>query len=175
MVAETVPTTMERTADFSPCRTYRYRLTRRWSDGPTLNVIGLNPSTADETQDDPTIRRCIGFAKSWGYHGLVMTNLCAFRATDPKDLWNAPEPAGPDNDRWLKQEAEVAGLVLAAWGANIMTHDAGPRMLRYVLQGIEVHCLGKTRDGHPRHPLYIAKATQPIPFRVTPPAAGDER
>jgi hypothetical protein len=157
----------ERSAVFSDDRVYRYRLTRVWSyGGQMLNVIGLNPSTADETVDDPTIRRCIAFAKSWGYIGLSMTNLCAFRATKPVDLWKAAEPAGPDNDTWLRQEAEAAGMVLAAWGANIMAHDAGIRTVRYVLRGIPLRCLGLTQSGAPRHPLYVPKVTLPVPFEV---------
>jgi hypothetical protein len=160
----------ERSAVFSPCRTYRYRLVRRWAEGPTLNVIGLNPSTADETVDDPTIRRCIGFAKAWGYGALVMTNLCAFRATDPKDLWRASEPAGPDNDAWLQKEAEQSRLVLAAWGANIMAKDAGRHAVLYPLRNIELRCLGTTQDGSPRHPLYVPKTTAHVLFEAVPHA-----
>lgn len=159
-------TTMERTADFSPCRTYRYRLTRRWSDGPMLNVIGLNPSTADETQDDPTIRRCIGFARDWGYHGLVMTNLLGYRATDPKTLDAVDDPTGPDNWDWLVRCAQDAGFVLAAWGAHPAGVWASSHAMLRLPWSLPLYCLGKTKDGHPRHPLYIAKATQPIPYRV---------
>lgn len=154
----------ERTAEFSPCRTYRYRLVRRWAEGPALNVIGLNPSTADETVDDPTIRRCIGFARDWGFSALVMTNLCAFRATDPERMMRAEEPAGPDNDRWLREEARSAGMVLVAWGANPVAIDVGRRAIRYVLGGVALYCLGLTQAGAPRHPLYIAKTTRPVLF-----------
>jgi hypothetical protein len=158
-----------RDATFSEDRVYRYRLTRRWSyGGQTLNVIGLNPSTADEKVDDPTIRRCIRFAKDWGYIGLTMTNLCAFRATKPIDLWQAADPSGPDNDGWLRQEALAAGMVLVAWGANIMAHDAGRRAVREILHDIPLRCLGLTQSGAPRHPLYVPKATRPIPFEARP-------
>jgi hypothetical protein len=156
----------ERSADFSPCRTYRYRLLRRWADGPMLNVIGLNPSTADETKDDPTIRRCIGFAKSWGYSGLIMTNLCAFRSTDPAGLLVAEHPEGPMNRWWLRHEALASGLVLAAWGAHPVAVDLGRRVMRVTLEGIALHCLGLTQGGAPRHPLYVSKTTQPIPFEA---------
>ena len=78
--------------------------------------VGLNPSTADETNDDPTIRRCISFAQAWGYEGLCMTNLFAFRATEPSDMMKSPDPVGPENDQALINLAESAGVVVAAWG-----------------------------------------------------------
>ena len=105
-------------AELSPCRTYRYTLTRRWGAGSYAMFIGLNPSTADETQDDPTIRRCIAFAKAWGHDALVMTNLFAFRATDPADMKRDPEPVGTYNDWMLLTNAHLAGVVVAAWGTN---------------------------------------------------------
>ena len=104
---------------FSPCRTYRYALWREWIGGDGyVMFIGLNPSTADETQDDPTIRRCIAFAKAWGYGGLSMTNLFAFRATDPKKMKAVADPIGPENDAHLLRLARDAGVIVAAWGAN---------------------------------------------------------
>lgn len=123
--------------------------------------VGLNPSTADETQDDPTIRRCIAFAKSWGYAGLCMTNLFAFRATDPKDMMVAADPVGPENDGYLLALAGDTGVIVAAWGAN-GTHlgrDADVCKLLPVL-----HCLALTKDGHPGHPLYLRKTLTPVPM-----------
>lgn len=157
-------TSIERSADFSPCRAYRYRLIRRWADAPMLNVIGLNPSTADETVDDPTIRRCIGFARSWGYGGLVMTNLCAFRSTDPQGLIAAEAPCGPMNDAWIRQEATASGLVLAAWGAHPVAIHQGRRVRGDVLSDVILHCLGTTKFGAPRHPLYMPKIATPYVF-----------
>jgi hypothetical protein len=147
---------------------YRYRLTRRWSGGPTLNVIGLNPSTADAMRDDPTIRRCIGFARDWNFGRLVMTNLAAFRSTDPKGLMSAEHPCGPDNDDWLRAEAAAADLVLAAWGAHPVAIDQGRRVMRHVLNGVELRCLGETKYGAPRHPLYVARTQPHLPFPADP-------
>lgn len=157
---------METRATFSPCRTYRYSLTRRWGTRPHVLFIGLNPSTADETQDDPTIRRCIGFAERWGYGGLVMANLFAFRATDPKAMLTAPDPVGPENDDWLRQLGDECERVLAAWGAHGRHMGRGAAVMR--LLGNEgrrlIYCLGTTRVGYPKHPLYLRADTQPMAY-----------
>lgn len=153
---------MEKSAILSNCRRYRYSLTRTWDyTKGYLNVIGLNPSTADEIEDDPTIRRCIGFAKSWGMGGLVMTNLFAFRATKPSDMLNAHYPIGLENDDVLLARSNNASMILAAWGAN------GGHIKRdeYVKQMItNMYCLKKTKAGHPSHPLYIRADTTPFIF-----------
>lgn len=150
----------ERSAVFSPCRTFRYELWRCWGDPMRAAMfVGLNPSTADETQDDPTIRRCIGFAKAWGYGALVMTNLFAFRATDPDEMKRAPLPVGPDNDSFLRRWARDAGVVVAAWGVH-GTHRGRDREVRDMLPTMRV--LGLTKDGHPKHPLYLPKDLTPI-------------
>lgn len=154
-------------AVFSPCRTYRYSLWRRWdADGPTLNVIGLNPSTADEYADDPTIRRCIGFARAWGFGTLVMTNLFAYRSTDPRVLLTVADPVGPDNDQALRVQAYEAGMVVAAWGAHPLA-VARSEAVRPLIQPYSVMCLGATKDGAPRHPLYLPKTMLPSPFWTT--------
>lgn len=114
--------------------------------------VGLNPSTADETNDDPTIRRCIGFAKAWGFSGLVMTNLFAFRATDPKDMKRAADPVGTENDETLVKLAACCGLVVAAWGAH-GSYRGRDREVRALLPNL--HYLKLTKDGHPSHPLYL--------------------
>ena len=151
-----------RGATFSECGLYRYRLWRTWDTGlPTLNVIGLNPSTADAVQDDPTIRRCIGFARDWGYGSLVMTNLFAFRATDPREMKRFMAPIGQENDRHLVEVAEKAGLVLAAWGVHGDHMGRADAVIDGVLRGIQVHCLGRTAGNYPRHPLYLPKTTKP--------------
>lgn len=148
---------------FSEDRRYRYTLWRHWgaTERPRyLQVIGLNPSTADEVQDDPTIRRCIGFAKAWGYDALCMTNLFAFRATQPADMKAAADPIGPDNDWWLRECAAGAGLVLAAWGVHGDYLGRAAEVVRW-FEGWEypLHALGTTKGGHPRHPLYVAGST----------------
>lgn len=154
-------------AEFSGCRAYRYTLWREWDASlPTVNFVGLNPSTATETVDDPTIRRCVRFAQDWGYGRLFVTNIFAFRATDPADMKRAADPIGPDNGRWLRETARSAGLVIAAWGAHGEWRGRGPYVLtRLQVDGIAVHCLGVTKDGHPKHPLYLRADTRPILWR----------
>lgn len=148
---------------FSRCRRWRYTLWRTWDDGlPYCQFIGLNPSTADEVQDDPTVRRCIRFARDWGYGALCMTNAFAYRATDPALMKAQPDPVGRDNDRWLAEIAAGAGLVVAAWGVH-GTHLERDRRLLDRLGTL--HCLGVTQAGHPRHPLYVRADTQPSRWR----------
>ncbi len=153
---------MEKGAIFSPCRTWRYVLWRVWDDTlPKVAFIGLNPSTADETQDDPTIRRCIGYARAWGYGGIRMLNLFAFRATDPKDLKAAPEPIGPENNWRLILWCESAQLRVAAWGAHGAYKSRGAEV-RSMLWKLNLHHLGLTKDGNPKHPLYLRADLKPI-------------
>ena len=123
--------------------------------------IGLNPSTADETMDDPTIRRCIVFAKSWGYAGLCMTNLFAYRATYPKDMKAIEDPIGGMNDYYLKMLAENAGQIIAAWGVD-GAFRGRDQQVRAIIAGMD--CLGFTKDGHPRHPLYLKKDAHVIAY-----------
>ena len=150
---------IEAGAQFSACRTWRYSLWRRWSAGHRMVAfIGLNPSTADETADDPTIRRCIRFARDWGFDGLVMLNIFAFRATDPKVMRQARSPVGPDNNWWLLMETADCEQVIAAWGTHGAFLDRG-RRVRELLDG-ELYCLGTTRAGQPRHPLYLPASSE---------------
>lgn len=142
---------------------YRYWLTRRWNTGPVATFVMLNPSTADAHLDDPTIRRCIGYAKAWGCGGLTVVNLYALRSTDPKGLWYVDDPVGPDNDSHLSAFATVARQqgwpLVAAWGAN-----ARPDRVAHVLTlpGMAaLTALGTTKDGAPRHPLYLRADAQP--------------
>jgi hypothetical protein len=157
-------------AYLSPCRTWRYSLTRDVApltgDG-TVAFIGLNPSTADETTDDPTIRRCIDFARRWGYARLTMINLYAFRATDPRDLRAASDPVGPDNDCTIAKVVGGVDLVVVAWGV----HADSERAARVLALIGAPHCLGTTKAGAPRHPLYVRATTRPQAFAHCPPAA----
>lgn len=138
-----------------PDKEYRYTLWRLWAlERGLVQFIGLNPSTADETNDDPTIRRCIGFAKAWGYGGICMTNLFAFRATRPSDMTREREPVGPDNDGWLAETANVASLTVAAWGVR-GSHLGRDRQVQALIPNMK--CLGLTKQGHPAHPLYLSK------------------
>ena len=151
-------------ADFSPCRDYRYTLWRWWDqEKPYVMFIGLNPSTADEIEDDPTIRRCINFAKSWGYGGFCMTNLFALRATDPKNMINHSVPIGQSNDMWITDIASDAGIISAAWGTNGNHLNRDKDVLELL---DKMYCLGKTKDGFPKHPLYIKADTQPVIFHA---------
>jgi hypothetical protein len=152
-------------ADFSPCRRYRYALRRTWGDGKPVVFVGLNPSTADETQDDPTIRRCIRFARDWGYPGLVMANLYAWRSTDPGQLRKVEDPIGPDADVWLARLAAEAGIVVCAWGTNADNYRA--ERAAAILQGDPpraLHVLGLSKHGAPLHPLYQPARLTPQPW-----------
>lgn len=147
---------------------YRYALGRRWADGPVARFIMLNPSTADASLDDPTIRRCIGFARSWGLNGIQVLNLYAYRATNPKELWKVSDPVGPENDAYLAIYTE--GLTVAAWGANAKPFRVAKVMK--LLADREIYALGVTKAGQPKHPLYIAGDTQPSLFKRADPRGG---
>lgn len=160
---------MEKSAVFSPCRTYRYALWRSWagmfpSGKGYAMFIGLNPSTADEVEDDPTIRRCIAFARDWGYDALCMANLFAFRATDPAVMVAHHAPVGLDNDRHLVELAANAGMVIAAWGTN-GTHFARDVAVKAMLPNL--HYLHLTQAGHPGHPLYLPANLKPVPMKAS--------
>lgn len=149
---------MDKGAQLSPCRTWRYVLWRIWDPSlPVLAFAGLNPSTADEKVDDATIRRCIRFAKDWGYGGICMINLFAFRATKPADLKKAADPIGPDNDRILLAYHETSDRTVACWGNDgvFMNRNESVSVL---LGGL--YCLGTTQGGHPRHPLRLRADTK---------------
>ncbi len=153
---------MERSATFSHCRKYRYSLWRNWNglfaSGYAM-FIGLNPSTANETNDDPTVRRCIGYAREWGYAGLCMMNLFAFRATSPEDMKAVEDPIGPDNEQALIDMAECAGVIVAAWGIH-GTHLGQDDKVRKIIPNLSY--LKLTKDGFPGHPLYLKKELKPI-------------
>jgi hypothetical protein len=128
--------------------------------------IGLNPSTADETQDDPTIRRCIQFSKDWGFGALCMTNIFAVRATDPKDMKACPDPIGNDNDDYLTYLSGLAGVIIAAWGKDGKHLHRGVRVKMMLNNPVGcLMCLGLNSDGTPKHPLYLKKATAWMAFR----------
>ena len=150
-----------RGADFSPCGTYRYCLWRRIGSGDWVNFLMLNPSTADALTDDPTVRRCIGYARAWRCGGIWITNLYAYRATRPRDLAKAGASAvGPGNDAQIARIAALAGLVVCAWGNHAADVDPGRagavlRILEHV--GTAPQILGLTAAGQPQHPLFLPK------------------
>lgn len=155
------------TATFSKCGTYRYSLTRSWDkDKHELLVVMLNPSTADAATDDPTIRRVIGFASSSGYGEIRVVNLYALRSHDPAALCQR-DSVGPENDghleRWLVQQRGRGELVLAAWGSSAWSRRRAPAVLDLV-SNVHWVCLGTTKDGSPRHPLYVPATQRMVPF-----------
>lgn len=154
------PAWLSADADISDDGLYRYWLSRRLSMGErAVLFVGLNPSTADARQDDPTIRRCVGFARAWGFDWLYMGNLNAWRSTDPKGLPSDPlEAVGPRNQEALVWMAQRAELVVAAWGTTRL-NDYAQTLGRRVLAWPQTRCLGRNADGTPKHPLYLAATT----------------
>ncbi len=161
VVDRTADLVSEATATFSACRTYRYALTRTWDDQRLpLAFVMLNPSTADAFTVDPTIRRCMDFARRWGAGGLLVLNTYALRSTDPKALRSHPNPVGPVNDAVLADQlAQPLARVVAAWGAHATPDRAAVVGALVRASGHVPQCLGRTKAGAPRHPLYIAANT----------------
>ena len=164
------------TAVISADGKYRYRLDRTW-DEPMRDMgrvcwVMLNPSTADAEQDDPTIRRCIGFSRSWGCSSLTVVNLFGFRSTNPAALWKLTtnEARGQENARHVLEAMREASLVVVAWGAHIAFRSGGNVLYRLPRYNIEawaagpIRCLGLTSMGQPRHPLYVKADTRLTPF-----------
>lgn len=155
-------------AEYSPCTLWRYSLTRVWApDGGRVLFVMLNPSTATEVQNDPTVERCERRARALGFGGFRVCNIFAFRATDPRVMRAAPDPVGPLNDAAILAGADWvgAGPVVCAWGTHGAHMDRGPaveRLLRATDRSL-FH-LGLTRAGHPKHPLYIGYGRQPQPW-----------
>lgn len=152
-------------AVLSDCETYRYAL---WRDTGviggvgTVLFVGLNPSTADATLDDPTIRRCVGFVRDWGYARLAMGNLYAYRSTSPAQLGRVDDPIGPENDDWLERLASEASLTIAAWGAAAFA--TAEREGAALVHLGATSCLALTKHNRPQHPLYVPKAANPLPY-----------
>jgi len=149
---------IQSTADISACGRYRYSLTRVWNlDLPTIVFIGLNPSTADATVDDPTIRRCSRFARDWRFGRLVVVNLFAYRATDPRILRSVDDPIGSRNNGAIQAHCLSAQRIVAAWGTHGALAGRAEHVLRFLRRP---YCLGVTKSGSPRHPLYLAARTR---------------
>jgi hypothetical protein len=153
---------MKRSAVFSSDRNYRYELRRRWGVGRPVLFVGVNPSTAGESEDDPTVRRMIGFARLWGRQAITVANLYALVSTDPKKMLEHPSPIGPLNDQSLCELVREAGLVVACWGlAAALRRDRMRDVLRLLTAQRDVYCLGRTggKFAEPRHPLRLAYST----------------
>lgn len=172
-------------AVISQCGRYRYVLRRSLTNildvdpnateavyKPMLFIM-LNPSTADAENDDPTIRRCISFAKREGASHLSVVNLFAYRATDPAELKRAADPIGPENDRYINEEVGKSWMTVAAWGAHPLARERAEAVMRQI-HGYEGYawCLGQTKSGAPKHPLYIADKQ---PFVVWKARSGDSK
>jgi hypothetical protein len=155
-------------AIISECGRYRYSLQREADpDGrESVLFVMLNPSTADAMQDDPTIRRCVGFARAWGASELLVGNLFAYRATQPDELYSALDPIGPDNDFWLRSLSARSAMVVCAWGAHPMAKRRAIEVR--AMLGREIHHLGLTKDGAPKHPLYLPAILRPMLWDLTP-------
>lgn len=159
--------TAKKAALISGCKRYRYWLSREWdASKPKMVFVMLNPSVADADIDDPTIRRCMGFAAREGCGGIVVVNIFAFRATDPQELVGNKIARGEHNDdwqyEWISQAARDGAPVVLAWGAHKTVTQEAKRFLDYYAEmGIDLYCLGQTKSGAPKHPLYIA-SDQPL-------------
>lgn len=154
---------IEKGAIFSANRLYRYKLWRIWDSGrPLAMFVGLNPSTADETCDDPTVAKCIRYAQAWNLGGMLMTNLFAFRSTDRSALKKVTDPVGQENDRHLMEMSRSAGIIIAAWGDDGL-HLGRSDEVRKLLPNL--HYLKLNKSGEPTHPLYLSSDLTPTPWR----------
>lgn len=150
-------------ATFSRCRRWRYLLWRRWDwRKPAANFLMLNPSTADEYQLDPTVSRARDYAERWGYGALIVTNVFAWRATDPEEMKAARDPVGPENDAAIVHAARRAALVVCAWGNHGRFLDRS-RIVLEILRTIKapLHALRVNGSGEPAHPLYLPGRLKP--------------
>ncbi|HHL42618.1 MAG TPA: DUF1643 domain-containing protein [Hellea balneolensis] len=156
----------KRDAIFSPCRTWRYRLAQIWDESKApLFWLMLNPSTADELKNDPTVERCERRARMWGYGGSVVYNIFAYRATDPTDMRASPDPVGPDNDKWIAELARQSRDVdvVAGWGEHGAHLERGRNVLEiFKAEQGRLNALKINASGHPAHPLYIAYKCTPF-------------
>ena len=150
-------------AVYSDCENYRYLLTRTWDPaGRKVLFVMLNPSTATEVQNDPTVERCERRARTLGFGSFRVTNIFAWRDTDPKKMRSAKEPIGPENDTAISESCSWADQIIAAWGTHGAFLDRGAAVEKLLrASGRPVYHLGLSKDGHPKHPLYIAYAKQP--------------
>jgi hypothetical protein len=149
-------------AVISPDGRYRYMLERAWHPARGFVLfVGLNPSTADADREDQTSRVCMNYARQWGYGGLLIGNLFAYRSTDRSVLRRVPDPVGPDNDHWLKRLQSKASLVICAWGESGAFRSRDKVVLEYLRHP---HCLVQLKDGQPGHPLYKPANLKPTPL-----------
>ena len=152
------------TASFSADRFHRFRLSRVWDpNGPRVNFVMCNPSTADAFVLDPTVRRCMGYARSWGMGACEVTNIFALRSTDPAALYRATDPVGAGNDDAIISAATCADVVVAAWGTHGALLGRGEEV-RNILTPYAPNILRLTKAGFPSHPLYLPSDITPTPW-----------
>ena len=150
-------------AKFSKCRKYRYTLWRTWNvKKPKVMFLGLNPSTADEINNDPTVTRCINYSKLWGYGGMYMMNLFAFRTTYPAELKNTINPIGKDNDYWIKKISKTADKCIGAWGNDGDFLNRSKDVEKLIPK---LYCLKINNSGEPSHPLYLKSTLKPTLYK----------
>lgn len=159
---------MHKSAVFDSSRTYRYQLMRTWSpEAAIVAFVMLNPSQADEQEDDPTIRRCLHFAQAWGYGSLMVVNLFAYCTTHPQALKQAQAPIGLENDAYLQAAIEQCDRMILAWGNHGSWQQRDAAVLNLLAPWYpKLYCLGYTQTHHPRHPLYLPRTTSPIPWSM---------
>lgn len=149
----------QKDAVISHCGQYRYTLVRVWDERlPKVMFVGLNPSVADAERDDFTLKRCVAYARDWGYGGVLIGNLFAYRSTDPRALKNARDPIGPENDIWLKRLADESEIVVAAWGNHGTFMHRGEAVRKLVPR---LHYLALTQKGEPHHPRGLPNELKP--------------
>lgn len=161
-----------RLAIFSPCRKYRYLLESVWDgDAGIVTFVMLNPSTADETNEDPTNTRCRRYVEAWGLGGLRFVNLFAYRAVDPRDMKAAQDPIGPGNDEAIVTACLGAKMIVCAWGSHGQ-HLSREATVTELLREFPLHVLRLNRGGSPTHPLYLPRALRPQSWAQKKPPAG---
>lgn len=179
-IQPTAPRRHHGTAEFSPCERYRYKLTRSIVTDPrtvaspipgvrSVAFVMLNPSTATADVDDPTIRRCIGYATAWGAADLTIVNLFALRATDPRKLRDAEDPVGPENDDYIEAAVRQSDLTICAWGAHGELQGRNRKVIDLLKDrglAVQLHTLRRTASGEPGHPLYLPKDLRPAFWAV---------
>lgn len=164
---------LDNSAVLSPDGVYRYVLRREWADGQCVAFLMFNPSTADASLDDPTIRKCRGFARQWGYGRMVIVNLFTIRSTDPRKVSRTVDPVGPMGDYYTVEALDDARELICAWGCG--SHMKGSlakrpaKVLGYIRERhpyLPIQCLGRGADGSPRHPLMLGYATKRVPYET---------
>ncbi len=159
-------------AHYSDDEKYRYTVGRAWTEcldgymdySNTVNFILLNPSTATEIMDDATIRRCVSYAKIWGYGGLIITNIFSYRETNPLLMKVFFDPIGEDNNEQLWLRAHTCGMAVAGWGSHGAFQNRS-KIVKNLLKDVNLYCLGRNNDGQPKHPLYLKKNLLPIMYQ----------